>query len=181
MKILTTLAVMMTSLGVIVTAPTVSNLDPLVVKLSGGITSDKIYNLETQMKKAQPGQKIILIINSPGGELLPALRLIDLMKTNKSQEVCQIENLAASGAALIAGACDDISATPAAIVMFHLPYHLGDNGEVIRDTEFSKYHIHQMTSVIDLDKLLNHRFASYVMGEDVYLTAEEFINNFYGK
>lgn len=150
---------------------------PLLVIIDGQLTPQSAAETILIMQHAKPGQLIRIVINSPGGRLDAALAIIKEMKTNNHAEICEIPAFAASGAALIAGACNVVTASPTATILFHLPYYLDDKGVVHRDAEINSIHVRMMIELIQIDKLLGSRYLEYLLGKDVELTGTEFNNN----
>ena len=64
---------------------------------------------------------ITLRINSPGGEVVEALAIYDLIKASDKNFKCEVFGLCASAATLIALACDDVQMAANATWMVHEP------------------------------------------------------------
>lgn len=69
---------------------------------------------------------ITLRINSPGGEVVEALAIYDLIKSSDKNFKCEVFGLCASAATLIALACNDVQMAENATWMVHEPsFHFG--------------------------------------------------------
>lgn len=119
------------------------------------------------------GEDVILIINSPGGVVSEVFDVLE-NKTDKSVVSCRIKGEAASAAAILLFACDNIRADRGSTILFHQGFYFIDN-EAVR-TARSRAQDMLVAYVLGLDKLMTFtEFGLYVQGKDVVIDAKEFI------
>lgn len=71
---------------------------------------------------AQPGERVKIEINSPGGLIVPGLAMANSIKNSKAHVVAHVTGLAASMASVIMCACDEIQLEEGSFVMMHNPW-----------------------------------------------------------
>ena len=74
------------------------------------------------LAEAQPGERVKIEINSPGGLIVPGLAMANSIKNSKAHVVAHVTGLAASMASVIMCACDEIQLEEGAFVMMHNPW-----------------------------------------------------------
>lgn len=89
------------------------------IQLFEEITQDTLGSVSEQLKAVPDGEEVELCIASPGGELLTAFAIIDLMKASGKKFIATIAGYAASAAAIIALACDRVRMSPLGLLMLH--------------------------------------------------------------
>jgi ATP-dependent protease ClpP protease subunit len=82
----------------------------------GGITTEMIAQ---QIEAAGNFSKILLRINSPGGDVFDGVAIYNLIRAQKKPVQVCIDGIAASAASIIAMAGDDIVMGPNAMMMIH--------------------------------------------------------------
>ena len=74
------------------------------------------------LAEAQPGERVKIEINSPGGLIVPGLAMANSIKNSKAHVVAHVTGLAASMASVIMCACDEIQLEEGSFVMMHNPW-----------------------------------------------------------
>lgn len=103
-------------------------LDPKsTVRIRGVVTSAILPKAKELMDMASSYKEVTLLINSPGGQVVPGLMFTDYMELVKSRGTkirCVVPSLAASMAFVILAHCDTRYTLPSAILLWH-PAKLG--------------------------------------------------------
>ena len=95
-----------------------------VINLEGGIGfANTSLNFEKAVDRAvaSGAKKLVLRINSPGGDVLDALNMYDKIMGLRIPTRAEIKGCAASAASLVAMAADEIAITPNSSMMIHQP------------------------------------------------------------
>lgn len=71
---------------------------------------------------------VMLIINSPGGEVGTSKHIFEILRASKVPTFCYVPKLAASGAFWILQGCTERVASPEALLMIHAPYATASEG-----------------------------------------------------
>ena len=100
-------------------APKIERASFQVLKLEGVINGRSVAVLMKKLHAAQKGDRITIQINSPGGQVFPALNLINAIIHSKATITCQITKMAYSAAALISFNCPRLVADPDTFVGMH--------------------------------------------------------------
>ena len=74
------------------------------------------------LAEAQPGERVKIEINSPGGLIVPGLAMANSIKNSKAHVVAHVTGIAASMASVIMCACDEIQLEEGSFVMMHNPW-----------------------------------------------------------
>ncbi len=93
------------------------------IELLGSI-GDWGYTLKdwtTALDSVKSASDITLRINSPGGDIVEALAIRDLLRASGKSFRCEVFGLCASAATLVALACDTVAMAPSARWMVHEP------------------------------------------------------------
>lgn len=87
---------------------------------TGQGVSAKAFDSELKALGSQP--KILLRINSPGGDVMQGMAIYSMLQNSKAKITARIEGIAASAASLIAMAADRIEIHSNAFMLIHQPY-----------------------------------------------------------
>lgn len=82
----------------------------------GGVTADAV---KRELNAAGAIKKIVMRINSPGGDVFEAAAIYSLLSQHKAPVDCYVDGLAASAAFTIAMSADKIHVSQAAMMMCH--------------------------------------------------------------
>ncbi len=97
---------------------------------------------------AKSTDDIYMVINSPGGNVLPGMQLVQAMNIAKSRGIeirCVVPNLAASMAFIIFANCTDRYAFNASLLLWH-PMRVGtDRGMTEEDARAAAEYMHQLS------------------------------------
>lgn len=74
------------------------------------------------LAEAQPGERVKIEINSPGGLFVPGLAMANSIKNSKAHVVAHVTGIAASMASVVMCACDEIQLEEGSFVMMHNPW-----------------------------------------------------------
>ncbi|WP_221585564.1 head maturation protease, ClpP-related [Microbacterium sp. G2-8] len=77
-------------------------------------------------------ERIVLRINSPGGEVAEAVAILNMLRAHKATVTAVVDGLAASAASVIAAGCDETVMSPGTQMMIHSPWSfaLGNASEL---------------------------------------------------
>ncbi|WP_156759550.1 head maturation protease, ClpP-related [Microbacterium karelineae] len=79
--------------------------------------------------------RVILRINSPGGEVSEAVAILNMLRAHKSSITAVVDGLAASAASVIAAGCDETVMSPGTQMMIHSPWSIAaGNATELRKT-----------------------------------------------
>lgn len=78
--------------------------------------------LRDQLLDAEPDEPIELRINSPGGDVMEAVTMIELLKAHRGEVTARIDGMAASAASYLAATCDKVTMAKAGLYMIHDPW-----------------------------------------------------------
>jgi ATP-dependent protease ClpP protease subunit len=90
---------------------------PATILLYGNIDEKMSYFFTREMQRFARHKNVLIRINSYGGELLPALGIINVLKQHRGNIITLVDGFAASSASLIAASGD-------ARFMFKTSFHL---------------------------------------------------------
>ena len=125
-------------------------LDSRTIILSGSVDSEMASKVMTQLmllKHADPGKRITMLINSPGGEVFSGFAIYDTIRFIAAPAITVVTGLAASMGSIIALAPKkgDRYALPNSKFLIHQPLMTGYHGratdleiqatEILRDRE----------------------------------------------
>jgi ATP-dependent protease ClpP protease subunit len=68
--------------------------------------------------------RVILRINSPGGEVSEAVAILNMLRAHKARITAVVDGLAASAASVIAAGCDETVMSPGTQMMIHSPWSI---------------------------------------------------------
>lgn len=77
-------------------------------------------------------EQIVLRINSPGGEVVEAVSILNMLRAHKAKVLAVVDGLAASAASFLAAGCDETVMSPGTQMMIHSPwaFALGNASEL---------------------------------------------------
>ncbi|MDE6089005.1 MAG: ClpP family protease [Oscillospiraceae bacterium] len=160
------------------TAQLMQGVVPLIGEINSQSAEEIIFSLRYL---AQQGKDVVLILNSPGGEVLPGLAIVDAVKAYPYQLSVLCMSLAASMGAIILASCPKGRRLilPHAKVMIHEPLIAGGLGGSVTTIEKTAQ------SMVETKAILNQILAECTgrtMEEidkatafDNYMTAKEAI------
>lgn len=127
-------------------------------------------NLISELQNAQ--EDVTLTINSPGGDVFAGLNIVNAIRKCAYKVHGQVEVLAASMAAIIALACDDVTIDEYSVMMLHNCWTVtgGNKEQIQKDLDAMTAIdaiIHDIISAHAVDKDL----AASLDGGDMWLTA----------
>ena len=91
-----------------------------IIRLTGVV--DKSILSKMRVLNKIKGKKVVLLINSPGGDVYPGLQFIDAMEAVKTRGVkitCVVSNMAASMAFQILSKCDSRYSLANSLLLWH--------------------------------------------------------------
>lgn len=92
-------------------------------------SSDEPGKLSSRWFRSQlppKGEDILVRVHSPGGSILEAFRMIDVLASFPGRKRAIVESMAFSAASVFLCAFDEIAVTENAFTMMHCPYSEGD-------------------------------------------------------
>lgn len=89
------------------------------IRIYEDITQDTLERVASELAAIPDGEQVDLYIASPGGELLTAMAIIDLLKSKHAFTRATIVGYAASAAAIIALSCDYVRMSPLGLLLIH--------------------------------------------------------------
>lgn len=67
------------------------------------------------------GEELVLEINSGGGSVFAGFEMYSVLRSSGRRTVAEVQSLAGSAASVVMTGCDEVTASPVAQVMIHLP------------------------------------------------------------
>lgn len=128
---------------------------PATILVYGDINEKMSYFFTREMQRFARHKSVLVRINSYGGELLPAIAMINVMKQHHGNIITLVDGYAASSASLIA-------ASGTARFMFKTSFHLGH--QVINDCPRNSPMF---------NNIINTIYNGVDLPEDIWLTARE--------
>lgn len=100
----------------------------LVTHLDGFVAAKNVNKVITGINLANnaQAQRVVLVINSPGGYVYEGIRLIEAIEDSKVPVICVVNRFAGSMAFHILQACDQRIMTVDSILLAHEPYTRAD-------------------------------------------------------
>lgn len=148
------------------------------VDLSNEINPMTVQAVIDRLKAADYTDTVIIYINSPGGYVSSMVDLINAMSRSDAHVVTHVTFLAASAAANITMAGDEIIADPISVIMFHMPSSPNEQG--IKTKVPLSNPVNILINGYSKDKVFKYltvaELNAYMNGEDVYIPGNELIN-----
>lgn len=104
-------------------------------------------DLKKVIESAQPGEEVIIYVNSPGGDVQAGQEMYSLLAGVNS--VAEIQGFAASAAGLVAMGCKKVKCSPVGIIMIHNVQCGGVEGDY-----------HEMEKASEMLKTLNEAISN---------------------
>lgn len=145
---------------------------------TGPITSPSDYMEHfAALKSASSGDRVVLQINSPGGDLATATMIINHIRDCQAEVVGVIGMECASSAGAIALACDSIIVDYASTFMAHsFSYHVGGNaGSVHNHADFNKRLNEKWVRATYANFLPEEKIDDILRGVDVLLDSDQIV------
>ncbi len=133
------------------------------------ITSEIVQKMLDTVEPLENGSEIEINIASYGGELLPVISVIDIMRAKHLKTTANVIGFAASAAAVLALSCDTVTISPMGSIMIHSAYCDGapDDAGIARCNELQLEIIKKRCALVDKDTL----------SKDTWFTADECLSN----
>lgn len=142
-----------------------------------GDVSSKTF--KNELDKYPNAKKIIVGLNTPGGDIYEAVQIGNYLKSHPAQTVAKIYAMCASAGATIASSCDEVQMYDNAIYMIHDPMTVKAGGiedfkkvveklEIIKQSVITGYKNHCPLSEEEISNL---------MTEETWMTAEQALEN----
>lgn len=82
-------------------------------------------------------ERIVLRINSPGGEVFEAVSILNMFRAHKATVTAVVDGLAASAASVIAASCNETIMSPGTQMMLHSPltFSYGNAADLRKDAD----------------------------------------------
>lgn len=134
------------------------------INLYEDITQETLKGMSESLKAVPDDEEVELCIASPGGDLLSAIAIIDLMKATGKYITATIVGCAASAAAIIAIACDRVRMSPLGLLLIHSAWCEDDDDSGIAQCNRAQLNIIQKR---------NPDLGPELFKQDNWFTAEE--------
>lgn len=120
-------------------------------------------------------QKIVVRINSPGGDVFDAMSLFNAIQSHKSKIVTRIESLAASAASFVALAGKEVQSYKNAMIMIHSPWaYVAGNQHELRDVADILGKIEEnMVDIYSSNSNVGKKEIREMLKAETWLTAKE--------
>lgn len=156
-------------------------METRTIIISGSVDSklaDKIIKQLLVLEKKDPKKKIIIFINSPGGEVYSGFAIYDMIKMISCPVVTVVMGLAASMGSILSLAGDDGKryAFPNAKVMIHQPLLAGAEGQTTDLEIHSKNIVKTRKEIADLYASVTGKGSEEILKDidrDHWLSAKE--------
>ena len=149
--------------------------------IEGYISKGSLNEISSSLNKSQLGDKVQIIIHSPGGLVLEMMDLMKSMITSNAIILCYVPNYAYSAAALIFQACNVRLIEDDAELLYHF---FGSDGvrlvprymDIYSPMDQSAYKIAlSLFKVLGVrDLLTNEEYYYLNQGDDIILTGVEY-------
>ncbi len=147
--------------------------------LTGPITTETDVKISRIIIGMLPDQKLIINIDSPGGDMMASIHITNLISKNDNI-IVKVDTMAASGAAIITVGAKHRIVNDGAVIMFHLPYVQTDGHFYARNYETNKYMVDYLNIIANFEtKIGKERFTFFALGGDLAIMGKEF-NEIFG-
>ena len=121
-------------------------------------------------------ERIVLRINSPGGEVFEAVSILNMLRAHKATVTAVVDGLAASAASVIAAGCDEAVMSPGTTLMIHKPWVFawGDSDELRKSASVLDSLESSMVEIYEAKAGVKDWAA--LLFEETWLTAAEAVN-----
>ncbi len=156
-------------------------LETRTILISGAVDSkltEKIVKQLLLLEQKDPEKEIIILINSPGGEIYSGYAIFDMMKFISCPVSTVVIGLAASMGSILSLAGDDGRrfALPKARIMIHQPLLTGAEGQTTDLEIHSKQILKTRQEIAELYSAISGKTVKQVIKDldrDHWLTSEE--------
>jgi len=144
--------------------------------LTGDISEPYNYNeLCCVLEQATPKNKVILHINTYGGHIDSAFKIIASLKRSKATTSARLTGTVASAGTIIALSCDDLEVEDFTSFMIH-NYSTGTQGkghEIVDYINFTDKDLKRTFSQIYTGFITTREITDIIKGKDMWLSAED--------
>lgn len=133
------------------------------------------------IRYANPGDSIMIHLNSNGGDLFSALQICSAIKSSRAEVYCNVEGMCASAATLIFFAAHEINIEEHSIFLFHT---YSTNIGFKKSHELSAQVVHDLAWVKSIltktytPFLSKEEIASVLEGKDLWMNPAEVIRRY---
>ena len=132
------------------------------------------------LKHAKQDEKIVLEVNTSGGDVMDSYVLYNAMATTKADLTVRVSGMAASAGGIILCFAKKIEIADYALVLFHAPRYTDKNGKVILVTDlkdpYAKTVLRSVTHILTnhCDKILSADDIKFIFkGNDFWLMGSD--------
>jgi ATP-dependent Clp protease protease subunit len=132
--------------------------------------------LRDELLKAEADEPITLRINSPGGDVMEAVAMIELLEGHGAEVTARIDGMAASAASFIAAACSKVTMARGGLYMIHNPWSVvvGGADAMRREAEtLDKVRVNLAKQYASRTDKLSFEEVEAAMTAETWYTAEE--------
>ena len=142
----------------------------------GGVTAESV---KQKLDEAGDVSKIVVRINSPGGDVFEGSAIYSLLSQHKAKVECYVDGLAASAAFTIAMAADTIHVSESAMMMLHNAWGMcmGYASDMEKTAELLDKISGTMRDVYSKRSGQSADEVQALMDAETWLTAEEAVEN----
>lgn len=139
----------------------------------GDEVTPKIFKDELNAGKGN----VTVWINSPGGDVLAAAQIYNMLMDYKGRVTVKIDGLAASAASVIAMAGGDVYMSPVSMLMIHNPstIAIGDSEEMLRAKALLDEVKESIINAYELKSGLSRAKLSHLMDAETWMNANKAI------
>lgn len=148
--------------------------------LDGAIAEETWWNDEVTPKMFKDelfsgSGNITVWINSPGGDVVAAAQIYNMLMDYAGQVTVKIDGLAASAASIVAMAGGDVYMSPVSMMMIHNPstFAIGDAEEMLRAKEMLDEYKESIINAYQLKTGLSRTRISHLMDAESWMNAHK--------
>jgi len=136
-------------------------------------------SFERELNKFPDAEKIVVRINSPGGDVFEAQAIYNILKNHSAEVEVRIDALAASAATIIASAGDKVIMPDNALYMIHNPlsWASGYSSDMRKKADLLDTVKDTIMNVYRSKSPLEAEGISQMMDEETWMTAEQAYEN----
>lgn len=141
----------------------------------GWFSDNSSKDFANELQRLKGVQSITVRINSPGGEVMAAQAIYNLIKSHPANITVIIDGLAASAASLVAMAGDKIIMPSNALMMIHNPmlYAAGDRNDMLHAADVLEKVKNSLISVYSEKTGKDSVTLSKMMDAETWMSADE--------
>jgi ATP-dependent Clp protease protease subunit len=132
--------------------------------------------LRDELLKAEADEPITLRINSPGGDVMQAVAMLELLDSHRGEVTARIDGMAASAASYIAAACSKVTMAKGGLYMIHNPWSVvvGGSDAMRREADtLDKVRVNLAQQYAARTDKLSREEIEAAMTAETWYTAEE--------